>query len=148
MNENEFWTIIGKLDWTAEDEEDVIEPVIEYLASKTDEELFEFEELLAQKLFALDTKANAKESGEYGYTDDDSQYFSVDSFLYARACVVANGQDFYNKVLKDPQEFPKDMDFETLLYVAQEAFERKNDDEWDYVSPTCYETFQNREGWE
>lgn len=148
MNENEFWQIIDKLDWNGDEHEDVVEPVIDYLTSKSDEELFEFEELLAQKLFALDTKAHAKESGEYGYTDDDSQYFSVDSFLYARACVVAEGEEFYNKVLNNPKEFPKDVDFESLLYVAPEAFERKNDEEWDYDSPTCYETFQNRQGWE
>ena len=148
MNEQEFWKIIGLLDWDeAGDDDAVVEPVVNYLAEKSNEEIFQFEELLAQKLQALDTKAHAKEIGEDSYTEDD-QYFSVDGFLYSRCVVVANGKELFEKVLSNPKEFPKDMEFEAILYVAQEAYEQKNDEEWEYVSPTDYETYKNSAGWQ
>jgi len=148
MNEIEFWSIIGMLDWdeTGEDEA-VVKPVVNYLSKKADAEIFQFEELLAQKLHALDTKEHAKEIGEDAYVDDET-YFSVDGFLYSRCLVVANGKELFDHVLRNPGNFPKDMEFEAILYVAQEAYEQKNDKEWEYVSPTDYETFKNVSGWQ
>jgi hypothetical protein len=61
--------------------------------------------------------------------------------------VVANGQDYYALVLVDPKQMPKDMEFEALLSVAREAYERKTGRDWDYVSPVSYETFNNAAGW-
>ena len=147
MNENEFWSIIGMLNWEESgDDEAVVEPVVNYLSQKTDEEIFQFEELLAQKLFALDTKAHVKEIGEDAYVNE-GEYFSVDGFLYSRCVVVANGKELFQNVLENPNEFPKDMEFEAILYVSQEAYEQKNDKEWEYVSPTDYETYKNASGW-
>ncbi len=148
MNENEFWNIIGKLDWDQSgDDEGVVEPVVDALSKMSDEDIFQFEELLSQKLFALDTKAHAKEIGEDAYINDD-EYFSPDSFLYSRCIVVANGKELFNHILQNPKEFPKDMEFEAILYVAQEAYEQKNDKEWGYVSSTDYETYKNVSGWQ
>lgn len=148
MNASEFWSIIGMLNWDESgDDEAVVEPVVNYLSKKSDDEIFQFEELLAQKLFALDTKAHAKEIGEDAYVTDE-EYFSVDGFLYSRCVVVANGEEFFQHILKNPKEFPKDMEFEAILYVAQEAYEQKNDSEWQYVSPTNYETYKNVSGWQ
>ncbi len=147
MNEAEFWNIIEKLDWdNSGDDEAVVEPVIEFLTSKPDEDIFMFEEYLAQKLFALDTIEHAKEIGDESYINDD-EYFSVDNFLYSRCVVVSNGKEYFEIVLNNPIESPKDMEFESILYVAQEAYERKNDKEWTYVSPTDYETYKNTNGW-
>ena len=148
MNESEFWSIIGMLNWDeAGDDEAVVEPVVEFLSKKSNEEIFQFEELLAQKLYALDTIAHAKEIGDDAYINDE-KYFSVDGFLYSRCVVVANGKELFDHVLNNPTEFPKDMEFEAILYVAQEAYELKNDKEWDYVSPTNYETYKNDSGWQ
>lgn len=147
MNENEFWSIIGMLNWDESgDDEAVVEPVVDCLSQKSDDEIFQFEELLAQKLHALDTKAHAKEIGEDAYINDE-EYFSVDGFLYSRCVVVANGKELFQHILENPKEFPKDMEFEAILYVSQEAFEQKNDKEWEYVSPTDYETYKNVSGW-
>ena len=147
MNENEFWNLIGTLDWDESGDDDaVVEPVVEALSQKSDEDIFQFEEILAQKLFALDTKLHAKEIGEDAYTDGEA-FFSVDGFLYSRCLIVANGKDLFDQVLKNPKEFPKDMEFEAILYIAREAYEQKNDKEWEYVSPTDCETFNNEDGW-
>ena len=147
MNENEFWKIIEMLDWEQSgDDEAVVEPVVSALVKKENEEIYKFEEMLAQKLHALDTKEHAKEIGEEAYVNDDT-YFSPDGFLYSRCVVVANGKDFFKHILQNTKEFPKDMEFEPLLYVAQEAYEQKNDREWEYVSEADYETYKNSDGW-
>ncbi len=136
------------LNWEeAGDDEAVVEPVVEYLSRLSNEEIFAFEELLAQKLHALDTKPHAKEIGEDAYVNAD-EYFSVDGFLYSRCVVVANGNELFEHVLHNPNDFPKDMEFEAILYAAQEAYEQKNGKEWDHVSPTDYETYKNSSGWQ
>ncbi|TQV70808.1 DUF4240 domain-containing protein [Exilibacterium tricleocarpae] len=68
-------------------------------------------------------------------------------FLYSRCVVVANGKEFFEHILKNPMGFPKDMEFEAVLHVAQEAYELKNNKEWEYVSPTDYEIYKNVNGW-
>ena len=128
------------------DDEAVIEPVVDCLAQKSNDEIFQFEELLAQKLHALDTKAHAREIGEDAYINE-KEYFSVDGFLYSRCVVVANGRPFFQNILENPKEFPKDMEFEPILYIAQEAYEQKNGKAWEYTSPTNYETYENVNGW-
>lgn len=148
MNENEFWKVIEMLNWDeAGDDDAVVEPVVDYLSEKSNDDIFQFEELLSQKLYALDTKAHAKEIGEDAYVNEE-EYFSVDGFLYSRCVVVANGKELFEHVLGNPSEFPKDMEFEAILYVAQQAYEQKNDKEWEYVSPTDYETYRNSAGWQ
>ncbi len=74
--------------------------------------------------------------------------FSSDNFLYARACVVANGKDFYEKVLADPSQMPKDLSFEALLSLARKAYKKKTGQTFDYSPTITYETFSNPEGWE
>ena len=55
---------------------------------------------------------------------DDNSYFSVDEFLYSRCVVVANGKDYYYEVLNNPTKMPKDLEFESLLYIACDAYEK------------------------
>jgi len=147
MNEIDFWTVVEKLNWDETgDDEAVVEPVVHHLSNSSDEDIFQFEEILSQKLYQLDTVHHAKEIGEGAY-DDKSCYFSVDGFLYSRCVVVANGKSLFDSVLKEPREFPKDLEFEPILYVAHNAYERKNGKEWDFFPSVSYETFQNEEGW-
>ena len=102
-------------------------------------------DLLSEKLFALDGSAFAKEIGEDSWSENG--FFSVDNFLYARGCAVANGADFYEKALKSPAEMPKDLTFEAILYIASTAFERKTGRKWDYAPAFPIETFSNAAGW-
>jgi hypothetical protein len=39
------------------------------------------------------------------------------------------------------------MEFEAILYVAQEAYEEKNKRKWEHISKTDYETYKNSNGW-
>ncbi|TQV70783.1 hypothetical protein FKG94_20875 [Exilibacterium tricleocarpae] len=60
---------------------------------KPDEETFQFEELLAQKLHSLYTKAHAREIGRDTYVNDD-EYFSVDGFYIQGASLLPTGKNF------------------------------------------------------
>lgn len=148
MDDQEFWRIISLFDWgKTGDDEAVLKPAVKALAQKTLDEISAFEEILSQKLYALDTMAHAKNIGEDAYVDDN-HHFSVDWFLYARCCVVANGPDLYRDVLKDPKQFPKDIEFEALLGLASAAYEAKTGQECDgFDTSVSYETFSNQAGW-
>lgn len=146
MSEDVFWRLIGLFDWRkGEDADAVVEPAVRALAKMGAEAAMRFEDILAQKLHALDTEAHAREIGEYAYGED--RYFSVDFFLYARCLAVAEGQASYERALSDPTAMPRDAEFESLLYVAASAYERATGEEFDHAHPVSYETFSNTGGW-
>lgn len=148
LEKDVFWDIIGLFDWTqADNEAAVMEPAIKRLASMEVAQIEAFEDRLAFSLHQLDTMEHAKNIGESSYKDGD-EYFVVDSFLYARCLVVARGRDFYEAVLANPVSMPKDSEFESLLYLAGDAYERQTGCEFDYESKLSYETFANTKGWE
>ena len=84
----------------------------------------------------------------YAFVNGENDHFSVDWFLYARCVVVANGRTFFAQVLSHPEKFPKDMEFEALLAIAAQAYERETGREFDHIASTSYETYSNRAGWE
>ena len=148
MDDLEFWRIIGLFNWNrAGDDDAVLKPAIKELAKKSIEEIGAFEEILSQKLHALDTKAHAQNIGNESYIDEKHP-FSVDWFLYCRCCVVANGPKLYARVVAQPAQFPKDMEFEALLYIARAAYQLKTGQESDgFATTVSYETFSNVSGW-
>lgn len=71
-----------------------------------------------------------------------------DGFLYARCAVLANGKDFYDKILNQPDLMPQEISFEPILYLAEHAYRLKTGkDDYDYLPGICYETFGNEKGW-
>lgn len=147
MNEKEFWKTVGMFKWKYQDDDErILEKAIKYLSTKSDEDINRFEDILSRLLYDLDGVAYAKNIGEGAYVNEET-YFSPDLFLYARCAVVANGKNFYYEVLKNPKAMPADVEFEALLYVAGEAFELKNDEEFDYSAKVDYETYSNKKKW-
>lgn len=140
MDEKEFWKVISLFDWDKEDESDVIQPVLHYLINKSEKDIFDFEDILTQKLHNLDTRAHAK-----AFVDSD--YLSPDLFLYARCAVVANGKEAYDFILTNPEKFPQDFDMEELLYISSHAYKQKTGKEWSHYPSLSYETGANEEGW-
>jgi hypothetical protein len=61
--------------------------------------------------------------------------------------VVANGRDFYTTVLADPKRFPTEMEFESLLYLARNAYQQRTGTPWDGLTRLSYESFSNLQGW-
>ena len=109
-------------------------------------EIREFDDRLAEKLHALDTEANARHMGQYAF-GRRKERFSPDLFLYARCAVIAGGGEAYEQVMANPKEFPKDLEFEAILSIAETAYREATGEEYTHVTATDYETFQNRQGW-
>jgi hypothetical protein len=149
VDDGTFWGLIDKLDWQHEDDDDaVVEPIVRALALLPDAEIGSFQETLARALYDLDGRAWARESGDEIWLGEPDR-LSVDAFLYARCAVVARGRATYDLVREDPTRMPKNEEFESLLYVASTAYERKTGLEWDDLDDTAvsYETFSNEAGW-
>lgn len=140
-----FWNTINLLDWTNEgDDAKVIEPVVDYLASQPLSHIYRFSDILSEKLWHLDTRAHAQV-----FLDDPEEegYLSSDDFLYTRCAVVANGHAYYENVLRNPEQMPKDLTFEPLLYIALTAYKRKTGKKFIAISAYNYETYSNKQGW-
>ena len=147
LTEKEFWKIIACFDWSdSENDESVIEKAIQVLSEKPVRFIYEFQDILSEKLFALDTLAHAENTGENAWQGKNAD-FSADEFLYARCCVVANGENFYKKVLHQPDLMPKDLTFESLLTLAHKAYMTKTGKQFRYVPTHNIETFSNSNGW-
>ena len=142
MSEELFWRLIGLFNWKKlGDDEAVMKPAIDALSRMCVEDIERFEDIMSEKLYALDTEAHARgASGEETLSDD--------GFLYQRCCVVVNGREFFESVLANPKKMPQDADFEGLLYLATFAYEQKTGEEFDYSAPVNYETCSNAAGWQ
>ncbi len=149
MDEAQFWSIIGLMDWRTLDSEAILARSVKALSTFSKEDIYHFHDILNEKLYALDGRRFAEQLGSNKYEADNKKHFSVDSFLYARCCVVANGQTFYNTVLKNPAKMPKEYTFESLLYLPRKAWLLKTKrDNYDYFPEIWSETFSNSDGWE
>ncbi|MEM6321093.1 MAG: DUF4240 domain-containing protein [Bacteroidota bacterium] len=146
LDEATFWDIIHQLNWSKKDnDEAILSPAVSKLADYPLRTIFQFQDLLSKKLYLLDQKKYAKHIGEDAW--QESKYFSVDQFLYARCCVVANGKEAFEIVLANPSMMPKNLTFEPLLHLAADAYKMKVGKRFNYVHMYNYETYSNQEGW-
>jgi hypothetical protein len=141
LSEDDFWQIIALLKPAAKDKEERIAAAVNHLATLPTKHIYQFEDLLAEKLFSLDTAAHA------AVAYPDNSYLSVDGFLYLRAGVVAEGLAVYQRALDNPASLNKEADFEPLLSLAALAYQQKTGRIFNYISPISYETYANEEGW-
>jgi hypothetical protein len=149
MTDDVFWRVIAAFDWKKTGDDDaVMRPAMKLLAAMQPADIIAFEDLLAEKLYALDTREHCRACyrGELD-PDDGDDYVSADGFLYSRCVVVANGRKTYERVLKRPAAFPRGLEFESLLYLASDAYEARAGDELDHATPVSWESFSNRAGW-
>jgi Protein of unknown function (DUF4240) len=147
LTEKDFWAIIAALNWSdPEDDATIMHKAVHILAEKPVRQIYEFQDMLSEKLYALDTRIHATHTGENSWQDENSD-FSADEFLYARCCVVANGRNFYEKVLKNSELMPKDLTFESLLTLAHKAYQHKTGKQFRYIPTHNIETFANKKGW-
>lgn len=147
MDESQFWAIMALLDWRTLDSEAILTPAVQALSQFSEADIHRFHDMLNEKLYALDGQRFAEQLGSNRY--EPNQHFSVDSFLYARCCVVANGRNFYEAVLNDPSRMPKEFTFESLLYLPKLAWTLKTgQDDYNYYPEIWSETFSNPDGWE
>ena len=142
LTETDFWNIIDALDWDAPNTTAILEPAIQALSQHPLSHIYQFEDMLAEKLFQLDTAAHAN------VAYPEPRRVSEDGFLYVRAAVLASGQEYYTEVLNTPALLDADDDFEPILSLAALAYERKTGKDFDYIAPVDYETYANVADWE
>lgn len=148
MDEAQFWSIIADFDWRTRNAEAILAPAVKRLSTFAAEDIFKFHDILHEKLFALDAEIYARQLGSNRYAPEENKHFSVDGFLYARCCVVANGQTFFEAVLANPEKMPKEFTFESLLYLPRKAWKLKTgQDNYAHLPATWAETFSNAAGW-
>lgn len=147
LTEAQFWSLMEQLDWEKQGNNNaVIAPVVAKLSNFSIEAIQTFQDILSEKLYQLDGEQYARHIGRNAYREN--AYFSVDGFLYARCCVVANGKEYYETVLKNPSQMPKDLTFGALLRIAAEAYELKTGKQFKYIPKYIYETYANAAAWE
>lgn len=145
MDEAQFWAVLEHLDWDETDSYSVLQPAVEVLSGFSKADICAFYDLLHQKLHALDGIRFAEQLGSNRYVR--GQYFSVDDFFYARCGVVAHGRPFYEEVLRNPEQMPKEFTFEALLNLPNKAWQAKTGEQLEYYPEVWAETFSNAEGW-
>lgn len=143
FTDEEFWQIIGALDWSKKDSDAIMAPAVKRLADMPIVNIYLFADKLSEKLYQLDTRAH----GDAYLANEGDDYLSVDDFLYIRCAVVAEGEAYFEQVKANPSEFPKEISFEALLSLASEAYEMKTGREFDYYPAVSYETYSNKNAW-
>lgn len=140
-----FWDTMELCDWEQEGNDDkVLKPVVEYLSKQSDDIIFQFDDLMSELLYYLDTKKLADQCEKV------DPLMSDDTFLYSRCVALINGPDYYEKVKKGKEKNVWTMEFESLIYVPQKAWALKHQsyvDEYPHFSPLSFETGSNKEGW-
>ena len=145
MTRDKFFDLCNDVcDWDKSgDDELVVKPLVEYLSKLPDEDIFAFEDIMAELLYELDTKQNYETALKYDTHNDDT-------FLYSRCIALVNGKNYFEKVKNGKIKDLWNMEFEALLYVARDAWEKKHgksSSEFPHISPVSYETGSNKEGW-
>ncbi|MFI3255217.1 MAG: DUF1963 domain-containing protein [Eubacteriales bacterium] len=136
-----------KCDWRTKgdgDSEKVLKPVVDYLASLDDIQIFQFGSQMTKLLYDLDTRKNFEEYVKV------SGHSSDDGFLYARCVALINGEKYYEDVKSGKNSKVWSMEFEALLYVPENAWGQKHGKDSSECPHYClisYETGSNQAMW-
>lgn len=140
MTDEEFWALISLADLKLIDQEDCLSgvaPIVAALSKKSPEDICDFEEIMSQKLYALD----------HAILIDELES-SSDSFLYQRCYAVVSGPRYYADTFSKEKRNLGDFDWcQSLLYVAQNAWAKSQDSDWEFAASVSYETGSNEEGY-
>ncbi len=142
LSESNFWRVIDSIDWSQTSPEGQLRPAIAMLATMPLASIYLFSDMLSEKLFLLDTRVHGD-----AYLQGEDE-FSVDDFLYARCAVVAEGRDYYEKIVQIPSKMPHELSFEPLLNLADRAYELKTGKKFEYFPIRSVETYSNTAGWQ
>ncbi|WP_075591130.1 DUF4240 domain-containing protein [Labilibacter marinus] len=128
ISENEFWELIddSKRKYP-QDFEKQMEFLTTSLSECSNDQIIGFERVLREKVIKL-WDYNIKSL----YQIIDGKYMSTDMFIYFRFWIISNGNEFYRTALIETDNLskllPQEIDIwgEGLMYVADDAFFRKN----------------------
>jgi hypothetical protein len=134
MNQVEFWQLIDTANLVANGDAELLEAkLVEALAQHSPNDIIDFELLLRKYILeADDFRIMAAQKIIQGWVSDDP-------YLYFRCWLISKGEQVYFEALRNPDFLAEldatedNTDFESLLYVATEAFKviTGNDEEDD-----------------
>lgn len=135
MSDTDFWKLIED---SKKAELKHFEPQMDYLTKQlsklSNEQIVAFERTLRVKMVVL-WDYNVKSVFQIIF----GNYFAEEGFVDFRFWIISNGADFYDKILRNPEELADNMikahDGELLRHVADRAFELKNGRSHDLVFP-------------
>ena len=143
-NKRFFELIMDVCDWDKSGDDDaVIAPLINFLSGLSDDEIYSFDDIMADLLYELDTKKNFKTACKY-YDHSD------DSFLYSRCCALINGEEYYEKVRAGKNKKIWTMEFEAILSVPMLSWGKKYNkscNDYPHLPDKSVETGSNSDGW-
>lgn len=144
MNKDQFFeNIMTICDWDKSTDDERLSPLVDFLSRQADEEIFSFDDIMAELLYSIDTRKNFKTACKY-YNHSD------DSFLYSRCVALVNGADYYERVKSGKAKELWESEFEAILYVPQDAWAKKHNDDtsnYPHLTAISYETGSNEDGW-
>jgi hypothetical protein len=138
FKEEDFWNVIHLVNWDETVAKRQILPCINELTRHSTQDIIQFEEILAEKLFLLDGKRFAPQNLEH---------FSVDDFLYLRCFAVAKGKEYYYGILENNQALREEA-FEPLLYIGERAYNLLTNRDLALNTKFSYETYSNYQAWD
>lgn len=138
MPDEEFWKHIETLDGRADD--DLVESLVDRMASTSKARILAFAETLADKLFVLDRPDIFK---------DDGLGVSEDVHLYSRAAIVAGGREVFDRAKSHGVDLDSvgSGEGELLLSVPDRAYELLTGEPYEHETDVSYETGSNVEAW-
>lgn len=119
MFKNSFWGILKKGDWNNENEDQVFEPILQFLIDHNDKYIFDFHDLMSEFLYQLDRK----EILEHSIQQDQ---VSGEDFLNQRAYVLTNGNKYYHDIISLIKPMDGELKCPNLLTLPSKAWALKN----------------------
>ena len=129
MTEEQFWRLIKQSKRGTEDCEEQAEKLILVLTKLEPKEIIEFD----RYLFKLKVEAYRWDLWAVAYIINGG--CSDDGFEYFRGWLIAQGKEFFESVIKNPEHAAKkvkdgeEVECESILYAAQSAYEQKTGEE-------------------
>ena len=119
MFKNSFWGILKKGDWNNENEDQVFEPILQFLIDHNDKYIFDFHDLMSEFLYQLDRKEIYEHSIHQNQVSDED-------FLNQRAYVLTNGNKYYHDIISLIKPMDGELKCSNLLTLPAKAWSLKN----------------------
>ena len=119
MFKNSFWGILKKGDWNNENEDQVFEPILQFLIDHNDKYIFDFHDLMSEFLYQLDRKEILEHSIHQNQVSDED-------FLNQRAYVLTNGNKYYHDIISLIKPMDGELKCSNLLTLPAKAWSLKN----------------------
>lgn len=119
-NEELFWKTIHALDWTCEEDDNILRPAVERLHFLPVAYIQGFQDLLDFKIFKLKSRLPRKLAP---FCDRD--YYAYIAVKYSACWVIAKGKDCFNQAMTCKVWAPNGGTFQPLLTLATEAYQLK-----------------------